>query len=797
MEKQFRVSKRDGTIIDFDETKIANAIASALKSCKQQDEGLSAQLAKEVTQELLTSTKNPESIWNVETIQDVVEATLVKHNLFSVAKEYILYRQKRTDIRTIRSSASKVLNDLMFGDSEDVEIKRENANIDGNNTMGTMLRVAGEATKNHTLLNLRSPKHAQMHKEGRIHEHDLDFASLCVNCIQIPLNKLLDNGFNTGHGSIRTPSTIQSASTLTCIAIQSSQNDCFGGQAIPLLDFYLAPYVAKSFVRNILKCICILMDWEYETIKKEFTPKIDKIIMQRRGIMDEEGKNIIVELFTESFTDDIEDIISKYNFPLSNFFRDKVFIHATSATINDCNQAMESLIHNLCSLASRAGGQVPFSSVNFGQDTSIEGRAVSHALLRAIDNGLGNGETAIFPIAVMQLKKGVTDEGSPNYDLFVKACKVSAKRLFPNFVNLDAPFNLKYYDKSRPETFAATMGCRTRVIGNTYDKSKEIWPGRGNIFPITVNLPYIALEAKELLKDQINHTEALKDKFFELLNIQIDEVFNLMKDRFEIVARRKVKNYPFLMGQGLYLDSDKLGPDDEIRSVIKHGTLTMGFIGLAETLIVLTGKHHGESEASQLLGLNIVKFMHERCVAESERTQMNYSLMGSPAEGCCGRLLQLTRKKFGVIPGVTDHEFLTNSSHIPVYYPISAFKKVMLEAPYHQYCPAGHIGYIELDGDTSKNVTAFMTLVNYMADAGMGYFAINHPVDRDPICGYIGIIDEVCPRCGRREGEGVSREKLLSLLAYQPDPKYDARRAYEREECIETTVNTVELDMKK
>lgn len=792
MEKQFRVSKRDGTIIDFNETKIVNAIASAFKSCNQQDEGLSVQLAKEVTQELLTSTKDPESIWNVETIQDVVEATLVKHNLFNVAKEYILYRQKRTDIRTIRSSASKVLNDLMFGDSEDVEIKRENANIDGNNTMGTMLRVAGEATKNHTLLNLRSPKHAQMHKEGRIHEHDLDFASLCVNCIQIPLNKLLDNGFNTGHGSIRTPSTIQSASTLTCIAIQSSQNDCFGGQAIPLLDFYLAPYVAKSFVRNILKCICILMDWEYETVKKKFTPKIDEIIMQRRGIMDDEGKNIIIELFTESFADDIENIISKYNLPLSNFFYDKVFIHATRATTNDCNQSMESLIHNLCSLASRAGGQVPFSSVNFGQDTSIEGRAVSHALLHAIDNGLGNGETAIFPIAVMQLKKGVTDEGSPNYDLFVKACKVSAKRLFPNFVNLDAPFNLKYYDKSRPETFAATMGCRTRVIGNTYDKSKEVWPGRGNIFPITVNLPYIALEAKELLKDQDNHTEALKDKFFELLNNQIDEVFDLMKDRFEIVARRKVKNYPFLMGQGLYLDSDKLGPDDEIRSVIKHGTLTMGFIGLAETLIVLTGKHHGESEASQLLGLNIVKFMHERCVTESERTQMNYSLMGSPAEGCCGRLLQLTRKKFGIIPGVTDHEFLTNSSHIPVYYPISAFKKVMLEAPYHQYCPAGHIGYVELDGDTSKNVSAFMTLVNYMADAGMGYFAINHPVDRDPICGYIGIIDEVCPRCGRREGEGVSRSKLLSLLAYQPDPKYDARRAYCAAEQSETTTNPID-----
>lgn len=793
-----KVTKRDGTIVRYNKEKIYQAINKAWAA---NGTDISYTRIDTIVDDVdsYIHNQNCDTI-AVEEIQDIVERTLISHNLYEIAKSYILYRKMRDNVRTIRSTENEIVGKYISKPAEDMDDKRENANVDGNNTMGIMLKIAGMVTKKYTQLNLRNPEHVKMHEEGRIHEHDLDFSSLCANCIQIPLNKLLDHGFNTGHGSIRQPATIQSASTLTCIAIQSSQNDCFGGQAIPLLDFYLAPYVAKSFVRNSLKCISILMMWDYDDLKKDFIHRIDNVIMKRRGIMDKEGKGIIIEEFIDTFKNDVDVIVDKFCMSIADFFIYRIFDQARDMTISDCNQAMEGLVHNLCSLASRAGGQVPFSSVNFGQDTSIEGQMVTDALLNAIDNGLGSGETAIFPIAVMQLKKGVTDNDSPNYRLFKKACKVSAKRLFPNFVNLDAPFNLKYYDKNRPETFAATMGCRTRVIGNCYDPTREIWPGRGNIFPVTLNLPFVALEADEMMNKQYGDacdSEKVLEKFYSLLEIQMNAIFDLMRDRFEILARRKVKNYPFLMGQGLYLDSDKLGPEDEIRSAIKHGTLTVGFIGLAETLVVLTGKHHGESEESQKLGLQIVKFMHDMCVKESHKYKMNYSLMGSPAEGSCGRLLRLTRKRFGIITGVTDHEYLTNSSHVPVYYNISAFKKIDIEAPYHEYCPAGHIGYVELDGDTSKNIAAFESVVNYMANAGMGYFSINHPVDRDPVCGYTGIIGEVCPRCGRREGEGVSREKLLSLLAYQPDPKYDARRAYEREECIETTVNTVDLDMKK
>ena len=427
--------------------------------------------------------------------------------------------------------------------------------------------------------------------------------------------------------------------------------------------------------------------------------------------------------------------------------------YAEKETERATYQAMEALVHNLNTMHSRAGAQIPFSSLNYGTDTSPEGRMVIRNLLLATEAGLGNGETAIFPIHIFKVKEGVNyNPGDPNYDLFKLACRVSAKRLFPNFSFLDAPFNLKYYRPGRPETEAAYMGCRTRVIGNVYDPQREIVTGRGNLSFTSVNLPRLAIKANRNV-----------DFFFEQLERQIDLVIDQLIDRFRIQAQKKVRNYPFLMGQGIWLDSDKLGPDDTVGEVLKHGTLTVGFIGLAECLTALTGKHHGESRESQNLGLEIIGYMRKRMDDESRRTGLNFTLIATPAEGLSGRFVRIDRKKFGEIPGVTDKDYYTNSFHIPVGFPITAFDKIRLEAPYHALTNAGHISYIELDGDPLKNLDAFEAVVRYMKECGIGYGSINHPVDRDPVCGYTGIIDDVCPRCGRREGEGVSAEKLRSL----------------------------------
>jgi ribonucleoside-triphosphate reductase len=420
-------------------------------------------------------------------------------------------------------------------------------------------------------------------------------------------------------------------------------------------------------------------------------------------------------------------------------------------------QAMEAMVHNLNTMHSRAGAQVPFSSLNYGTDTSPEGRMVTRNMLLATEAGLGNGETAIFPIHIFKVKEGINyNPGDPNYDLFKLAMKVSAERLFPNFSFLDAPFNAKYYRPGHFETEATYMGCRTRVVGNVYDPTREIVNGRGNLSFTSINLPRLAIKA--------NHNI---DFFFEQLDRMMDLVIDQLRERYNVQAGKKVKNYPFLMGQGVWLDSDKLGPEDTVGEVLKHGTLTMGFIGLAECLTALIGKHHGESEAAQNLGLEIIGAMRKRCDEESAKTGMNYTLIATPAEGLSGRFVRLDKKKYGVIPGVTDKEYYTNSFHIPVRYEISAFDKIRLEAPYHALTNAGHISYIELDGDPVKNLDAFEAVVRYMKECGIGYGSINHPVDRDPVCGYTGIINDVCPRCGRHEGEAVSVERLRQIGVYK------------------------------
>ena len=421
-------------------------------------------------------------------------------------------------------------------------------------------------------------------------------------------------------------------------------------------------------------------------------------------------------------------------------------------------QAMEALIHNLNTMHSRAGAQTPFSSINYGTDISPEGRMVMRNVLLATDAGLGHGETPIFPIQIFRVKEGVNyNPGDPNYDLFQLSCKVSAKRLFPNFSFIDSPFNLQYYKPGHPETEVSYMGCRTRVMGNVYDPSQEIANGRGNLSFTSINLPRLAIES--------HGDEAL---FYEKLKDMMELVIGQLDDRFAIQSKKRVYNFPFLMGQGVWLDSEKLGPSDEVGEVLKHGTLSIGFIGLAETLISLYGHHHGESDAMQEKGLAIVQYMRQYLDARSERTHMNYSLLATPAEGLSGRFVRMDKKRYGLIPGVTDKDYYTNSFHIPVYYNISAYEKIRKEAPYHALTNAGHISYVELDGDTANNLEAFESIVRCMHDCGIGYGSINHPVDRDPICGYVGVIGEVCPRCGRREGEAVSPERIKELRKLYP-----------------------------
>jgi len=463
---------------------------------------------------------------------------------------------------------------------------------------------------------------------------------------------------------------------------------------------------------------------------------------------------------------------------------------ATEETDKATYQAMEALLHNLNTMHSRAGAQTPFSSINYGMDTSTEGRMVMKNMLLVTEAGLGNGETAIFPIQIFRVKDGVNfNPGEPNYDLFKLSCRVSAKRLFPNFSFQDAPFNLQYYKEGHPETEIAYMGCRTRVIGNVNDPEREITYGRGNLSFTSINLPRIAILANKNI-----------DWFFSELDRKIDLVVEQLLERFEIQAKKKVHNYPFLMGEGVWIDSEKLNYDDEVREVLKHGTLSVGFIGLAEALKALLGVHHGESEIAQNLGLDIIGHMRKRMDDLSAETHLNFSLLATPAEGLSGRFVRMDRERFGSIEGVTDREYYTNSFHIPVYYPISAYKKIQLEAPYHELTNAGHITYIELDGDPSTNLDAFEKVIRYMKAQGIGYGSINHPVDRDPVCGYNGIIGDTCPKCGRSETDGEYGfqriRRITGYLVGTLDRFNNAKRAEVRDRVKHSIVTEVKLEAK-
>lgn len=745
-----QIIKRDGRQSAFELDKITNAIFQAAQASGGHDYQMAETLARQVEQNLEQALSG--EIPTVEQIQDEVERVLVETGHARTAKRYILYRNERTRVREMNTRLMKVYEDLTFKSSLENNVKRENANIDGDTAMGTMLKYGSEGAKQFYEMFILDPEHARAHREGDIHIHDLDFLTLTTTCCQIDLLKLFQGGFSTGHGFLREPNDIRSYSALACIALQSNQNDQHGGQSIPNFDYSMAPGVKKTFRRaftdNLTKAIEIYLEQEDgELLSKSIVKNAERETGEIAVFADGNGFDEAVERLLCDHTD--ERTAAK----IMRFTRK----YAVKETRRNTYQAMEALVHNLNTMHSRAGAQVPFTSLNYGTDTSPEGRLVMECLMKATEAGLGNGETSIFPIHIFKVKEGVNyNPGEPNYDLFKLAMRVSAKRMFPNFSFLDAPFNAQYYKPGHPETEATYMGCRTRVVGNVFDPTREIVNGRGNLSFTSINLPRIAI----LSKGDI-------DWFFEDLDRKIDLVIDQLLARLRIQSQKKVRNYPFLMGQGVWIDSEKLGPDDSVGEVLGHGSLTCGFIGLAETLKALIGVHHGESDEAQELGLKIVSHMRERMDQAAQQYHLNFTLIATPAEGLSGRFVRMDRARFGEIPGVTDREYYTNSFHVPVYYPISAFEKIRREAPYHALTNGGHISYIELDGDPTQNLEAFETVVRAMKEAGMGYGAINHPIDRDPICGYTGIIGDVCPRCGRREGEGVPLEKLQKLGMYK------------------------------
>ncbi|NLW59415.1 MAG: anaerobic ribonucleoside-triphosphate reductase [Firmicutes bacterium] len=639
------IQKRDGRIVPFQISKISEAIFKAARAVGGEDKQLAEELAQVVVKYLakIKTTGIP----TVEEVQDAVEKVLIETGHAKTAKAYILYRDRRTRLRETKSELMDVVEEIL------VETSRENANV-SNSPSAKMLQIASAASKKYYLYRLIPEEFSQAHIEGDIHIHDLDFYGKTLTCIQIPLGRLLTEGFNTGHGYIRPPKRIASAAALAAIILQSSQNDMHGGQSFAFFDRDMAPFVKGS-------------------------------------------------------------------------------------SEDDVYQAMEALIYNLNSMHSRAGAQVPFSSINLGTDTSPEGRLVTRSLLLAHERGLGRGETPIFPNILFRLKKGINfDPGDPNYDLFQLAMRVAAQRLNPTFSFMDSSFNAPY------GTEVAYMGCRTRVIANRH--GAEVSTGRGNLSFTTINLPRIAIKAQGNLEYFYNELD-------RILVLACRQLYH----RYRVQSKLKVKDMPFLMGQHLYLDSEKLKPEDPIAPVIKHGTLSVGFIGLAETLTALIGVHHGEDLGAQQLGLEIVSHMRQRIDEMADEYDLNYTLLATPAEGLSGRFVAIDRKLFGVIPGVTDKEFYTNSFHIPVDQEISCFDKINLEGPYHRFTNAGHISYVEFDAPPIDNLEAFEKILRHMAAADIGYAGINFPIDECLSCGNRGIFEAECPSCQSPEIRRVRR----------------------------------------
>lgn len=757
--EQLMVIKRNGKKVPFDETKIALAIKKGFDSVEV-DNGEDDKLRKYDSKDIqkvyqavlkkIEKTAKETDKFQIEQIQDFIEEELSSKGYEDVYKSFSEYRERRALSRQSFFDDKKThkflksLENLGLKSANEEDAKRENANIDGNSPMGTMLQYGSTVSREFAKAYLMKPEFAKMHDEGEIHIHDMDFLAMgTTTCCQIDLSRLFKNGFDTGHGYVRPPQDISTYSSLAAIVIQANQNDQHGGQSIPALDYYLAPGVLKTFKKQFKQTIYDFLDLDGFI----GVINIDRIIREIDKIES-------IEVNLEEFSD-----YQKGSGRVKEIFK-LASEKALQKTDRATQQAMEAFVHNLNTMHSRAGAQVPFSSVNFGTDISPEGRMVTRNLLLATDRGLGNGETPIFPVSIFKVKEGVNyNKEDPNYDLFKLACKVSAKRLFPNFAFVDAPFNLQFYKPGDVNTEIAYMGCRTRVLADVTSPDNQVVTGRGNLSFTTINLPRLGIKYGVALKER---DKADMKGFYNELGEIMDKVRDQLLERFEVQCSKHSYNFPFLLGQGVWTNGDKLKPTDRLRKVWKHGSLSTGFIGLAECLKALTGEHHGESKASQKLGLEIIKFMRNRCDENSAKYNLNFTCLATPAEGLSGRFTSIDRAIYGKIKGVTDREYYTNSFHVPVYYNISITDKIKTEAPYHELTNGGHISYIELDGDVASNVDAFEKVIRIMKESGIGYGAINHPVDRDPVCGYVGVINDVCPGCGRHEFEGVPIEQITA-----------------------------------
>ena len=749
-----KVVKRNGKKVDFDGAKIAVAIKKGFDSLIIEDEEPKynekdiQKVYQNVIKKIEKEYKDEEKI-KIEEIQDLIEESLQKYNYEDVYKSFSEYRDRRNASRQLFAEEKKMhkflksLEGLGLKSASEEDSKRENANIDGNSAMGTMLQYGSTVSKEFAKAYLMKKKFSEAHDNGDIHIHDMDFLAMgTTTCMQIDLNKLFKNGFSTGHGHLREPKDIMSYSALAAIAIQSNQNDQHGGQSIPAFDYYMAPGVLKTFKKQFKQSIYELLTFT-DFISFINMDKIEKEIDKLNSI------ELDIEMFENIYKDSIE---------VRRIFT-TAYDTALAKTDRQTYQAMEAFVHNLNTMHSRAGAQVPFSSINFGTDISPEGRMVTKNYLLSVDAGLGKNETPIFPISIFKVKEGINyNKEDPNYDLFKLSCKVSAKRLFPNFSFLDSSFNKPYLREGDFSGEVGYMGCRTRVIANVVDPNRAVTPGRGNLSFTTINLPRLGIK-----HGIVSNEKADMKAFYEELGELMELVRDQLLERFEIQCNKRSYNFPFLLEQGIWLDSEKLKPTDRLRKVLKHGTLSIGFIGLAECLKALIGEHHGESAKAQKLGLEIIGFMRKKCDEFAEEYKLNFTCLATPAEGLSGRFVGIDKVVYGKIKGVTDKAYYTNSFHVPVHYNISIVDKLKKEGPYHKLTNAGHISYIELDGDTTENLEAFEQIVRIMKESDIGYGAINHPVDRDPVCGYVGIIGDVCPGCGRRAGEGVSVEKLNEI----------------------------------
>lgn len=704
-----KVRKRDGRVVDFNPVFISNAIKKAMNEVGDIDYFVAESIANQIK-------VNGDYLLDVDSIQVMVENSLMQSSLPDIARAYIIYRHKRDKAR--KSKSNEVLTDIIAAKKND--ITRENANMNADTPAGMMMKVASERTKEYVDEFLLSDDVRKLVDDNILHVHDKDYyPTKSLTCLQHPVDKLLNEGFRAGHGESRPAKRIETASILSCISMEAIQNEMHGGQAIPAFDFYLAPFVRKTYIEEVEK---------------------------------------IEEFLGADFSDLYDSKIDDYLFKELDDMKcdERVRQHAINQTVERVHQAMEAFIHNMNTIHSRGGNQVVFSSINYGTDTSAEGRCIIRELLLSTYNGVGNHATAIFPIQIWKKKRGVSFlPGDPNYDLFKLACKVTAKRFFPNFVNLDAPFNKS--DKWRaddPKRYmyeVATMGCRTRVFEDRFGDSQSV--GRGNLSFSTVNLPGLALSVMDIA-DENDRLKA----FFEKLTYAIDITGKQLYERYEFQCTALTKQFPLLMS-GMWVGSENLKPDDEVREVLKNGTLGVGFIGLAECLIALCGHHHGESAEAQKLGLKIITFMRDKTKELSDKYDLNYSVFSTPAEGLSGKFTKKDRKKYGVVPGVTDKDYYTNSNHIPVYYKCSADFKARIEAPYHDLTRGGHIFYVELDGDATHNVEAVEQIVELMDKYNIGYGSINHNRNRCLDCSYEDASAnlEVCPVCGSNNIDKLQR----------------------------------------